>query len=896
MIPSKHCDSPSKRALEICEFNNMSTTPTMGARHLSKSTSELSSPREMPEIRPRSAAPPETSHLSVYQKAHSFFAQLKSRWGHSKRERRHKSPGRQDSTDYAADLSSDHSTPSTQSPRHRLHARTDSPLSRACGGGGGGDTSSPSGSPRPRAPTPSAVAGLDLLPLSSNDEITRRREAALRQHSFFQCRVHLRRGNGLVAMDKNGLSDPYVKFKCGGRLIYKSRTVYRDLNPTWDESFTVPIEDPFLPIQLKVFDYDWGLQDDFMGSATLDLTSLDLGRPTDVTLALQDPDRPEAPLGEVVMTVTLYPKSQEDKEQYYQKNSRIADVNKRLKSQIWSSVVTIALVEGKNLLACDPETGTSDPYVKFRLGNEKYKSRIVWRSLNPRWLEQFDLHLYDDGDQQLEITAWDKDRSRDDFIGRCVIDLTRLEREKTHSLWQQLEDGAGSLHLLLTISGTTASETISDLTTYEENPREREHIADRYVWHRTFQNIKDVGHLTVKVYRASGLTAADLGGKSDPFCVLELGNARLQTQTEYKTLSPSWQKIFTFNVKDINNVLDVTVFDEDRDHKVEFLGRVMIPLLRIRNGEKRWYALKDRKLRSRAKGNNPQILLEMRLEWNPIRACIRTLNPREEKYMQSEVKFKRQVFVRNVLRLKVFIMYFYEFGKIFQNCFEWESKIQSFAALVVFLVLCYYFQPWMLPVAGLLIFLKQYIVGILAGPSAIPWDETADSDIDDDDDDDKEKEEKKSLKERLQAIQEVTQSVQNAIGRIASLLESVKNTFNFTVPYLSWIAISLLFAGAIVLYLIPIRYLLMLWGTNKFLRRILRPHSVPNNEVMDLLSRIPDDEMLMWAKLLAMALSTPWGRITVFEWYLQLDYKDLKILVSTEAERRRDPKKKHKAS
>jgi hypothetical protein len=45
----------------------------------------------------------------------------------------------------------------------------------------------------------------------------------------------------------------------------------------------------------------------------------------------------------------------------------------------------------------------------------------------------------------------------------------------------------------------------------------------------------------------------------------------------------------------------------------------------------------------------------------------------------------------------------------------------------------------MLPVAGLLIFLKQYIVGILAGPSAIPWDETADSDIDDDDDDDKEK-------------------------------------------------------------------------------------------------------------------------------------------------------------
>ncbi|KAJ8960224.1 hypothetical protein NQ318_003949 [Aromia moschata] len=172
--------------------------------------------------------------------------------------------------------------------------------------------------------------------------------------------------------------------------------------------------------------------------------------------------------------------TRDDVHRYFQRNSRLQDVNKRLKSQIWSSVVTIVLVEGKNLLACDPETGTSDPYVKFRLGNEKYKSRVIWRSLNPRWLEQLDLHLYDDGDQQLEITVWDKDRSRDDFMGRCVINLSELDREKTYGLWQELEDGAGSLHLLLTISGTTASETISDLTTYEDNPREKQTLFDRY--------------------------------------------------------------------------------------------------------------------------------------------------------------------------------------------------------------------------------------------------------------------------------------------------------------------------------------------------------------------------------------------------------------------------------
>lgn len=47
-----------------------------------------------------------------------------------------------------------------------------------------------------------------------------------------------------------------------------------------------------------------------------------------------------------------------------------------------------------------------------------------------------------------------------------------------------------------------------------------------------------------------------------------------------------------------------------------------------------------------------------------------------------------------------------------------------------------------------------------------------DYEYDEDDDDDKEKEEKKSIKERLQAIQEVSQTVQNTIGYLASLGES----------------------------------------------------------------------------------------------------------------------------
>ena len=89
------------------------------------------------------------------------------------------------------------------------------------------------------------------------------------------------------------------------------------------------------------------------------------------------------------------------------------------------------------------------------------------------------------------------------------------------------------------------------------------------------------------------------------------------------------------DVRDIHDVLEITVFDEDKEHKYEFLGKVillqnfsfldimdvfvkiLIPLMRIKNGEKKWFKLKDKSLRKKAKGDDPQILVEMNLHWNP---------------------------------------------------------------------------------------------------------------------------------------------------------------------------------------------------------------------------------------------------------------------------------------
>ncbi|CAG2253064.1 Multiple C2 and transmembrane domain-containing protein,Multiple C2 and transmembrane domain-containing protein 1,Multiple C2 and transmembrane domain-containing protein 2 [Mytilus edulis] len=387
---------------------------------------------------------------------------------------------------------------------------------------------------------------------------------------------------------------------------------------------------------------------------------------------------------------------------------------------------------------------------------------------------------------------WDKHYQW--FGQRAVIDLSGIEKEVTHTIDQPLEDEGGIIKLLLTISGTEKIE-----------------IVRKYGLFNSFKNIKDIGWLQIKVFRAQGLIAADFGGTSDPFCVLELDNARLQTQTEYKTLNPEWNKVFTFNIKDIHSILEVTVYDEDRDKKVEFLGKIAIPLLNVRCGEKRWYTLKDKKLLNRTKG---AIMLEIDVVYNPVKSAIRTVNPREEKYMKPEPKFKIATMKRNIARVTQMVSSFTEVGKFLNSCFEWESKPRTITAFIVYLVAVWFFEPYMLPITLLLVFLKNLAFSSMqtAFSTEPANDLYVDEDDDDDDDETKlEKDEKKSVHEIYKAAQEVCLQVQQGMDMVASLGERFKKN-------------------------------------QQIYQELRAPNAIPNNELLDFLSRVPSDSELVQYK------------------------------------------------
>ncbi|XP_030783092.1 multiple C2 and transmembrane domain-containing protein 1 isoform X3 [Rhinopithecus roxellana] len=653
------------------------------------------------------------------------------------------------------------------------------------------------------------------LPFICNKKIntagTSNAEVPFADPGMYQLDITLRRGQSLAARDRGGTSDPYVKFKIGGKEVFRSKIIHKNLNPVWEEKACILVDHLREPLYIKVFDYDFGLQDDFMGSAFLDLTQLELNRPTDVTLTLKDPHYPDHDLGIILLSVILTPKEGESRDvtmlmrkswkrssKFQTQSLRLSDLHR--KSHLWRGIVSITLIEGRDLKAMD-SNGLSDPYVKFRLGHQKYKSKIMPKTLNPQWREQFDFHLYEERGGIIDITAWDKDAGkRDDFIGRCQVDLSALSREQTHKLELQLEEGEGHLVLLVTLTAS-ATVSISDLSINSlEDQKEREEILKRYSPLRIFHNLKDVGFLQVKVIRAEGLMAADVTGKSDPFCVVELNNDRLLTHTVYKNLNPEWNKVFTFNIKDIHSVLEVTVYDEDRDRSADFLGKVAIPLLSIQNGEQKAYVLKNKQLTGPTKG---VIYLEIDVIFNAVKASLRTLIPKEQKYIEEENRLSKQLLLRNFIRMKRCVMVLVNAAYYVNSCFDWDSPPRSLAAFVVV-------------------------------------EDMLEDEEEEDDKDDKDSE-KKGFINKIYAIQEVCVSVQNILDEVASFGERIKNTFNWTVPFLSWLAIIALCVFTVILYCIPLRYIVLVWGINKFTKKLRSPYAIDNNELLDFLSRVPSD-------------------------------------------------------
>ncbi|GIY33348.1 extended synaptotagmin-2 [Caerostris darwini] len=139
---------------------------------------------------------------------------------------------------------------------------------------------------------------------------------------------------------------------------------------------------------------------------------------------------------------------------------------KSLKFSPPAGVLRLHIIEARDLIKADVGVlgmGKSDPYCIISVGIQEFRTQVIKNTITPKWnffcepiIDQF-------VGQNIDIEVMDEDQSsKDDFLGRVSIDISKLVKKRDISAWLQLEDTkSGSINIQST--WLTLSDNPEDL-------------------------------------------------------------------------------------------------------------------------------------------------------------------------------------------------------------------------------------------------------------------------------------------------------------------------------------------------------------------------------------------------------------------------------------------------
>eukprot|EP00007_Cunea_sp_BSH-02190019_P000218 CAMPEP_0174249690 /NCGR_PEP_ID=MMETSP0417-20130205/43486_1 /TAXON_ID=242541 /ORGANISM="Mayorella sp, Strain BSH-02190019" /LENGTH=524 /DNA_ID=CAMNT_0015329559 /DNA_START=207 /DNA_END=1781 /DNA_ORIENTATION=- len=123
------------------------------------------------------------------------------------------------------------------------------------------------------------------------------------------------------------------------------------------------------------------------------------------------------------------------------------------------------------------------------------------------------------------------------------------------------------------------------------------------------------GSLHVELLRGRDLPAMDLGGTSDPFCLLTLAHQQERTQVIDSSLNPVWSRSFHFSTTSHRRELHIIVYDHDFGRSNDFMGQVSIPLSELTSSRgkplKKWWPVYTKS----GKPTKGELELELTYDW-----------------------------------------------------------------------------------------------------------------------------------------------------------------------------------------------------------------------------------------------------------------------------------------
>ncbi|NXF01633.1 ESYT3 protein, partial [Smithornis capensis] len=257
-------------------------------------------------------------------------------------------------------------------------------------------------------------------------------------------RVHLLEAENLVQKDSflgaiRGKSDPYALLRVG-TVQYRSKTVSRDLNPIWNETFEFVVHElPGQDLEVDLYDEDPD-KDDFMGSLLIGLVDVMNDRTVDEWFPLSKTTSGHLHLKlEWLSLVNNQEKLHEDK--------------KGLSTAILIVYLDSAFNLPKNHFEysngeCGAKKIKNNKYLKkmerepssfvlLTVGNKTQKSKTCNFSKDPTWGQAFTFFVHSAHSQSLHVEI--KDKERDSALGTSVVCLSHLLEDPNMTLDQRFQ-------------------------------------------------------------------------------------------------------------------------------------------------------------------------------------------------------------------------------------------------------------------------------------------------------------------------------------------------------------------------------------------------------------------------------------------------------------------------
>ncbi|XP_075508656.1 uncharacterized protein LOC142545378 isoform X1 [Primulina tabacum] len=232
-------------------------------------------------------------------------------------------------------------------------------------------------------------------------------------------------GKDLVVKDKIGKSDPYVKLQYG-KATHRTRSVSHTSNPIWNQKFEFDelVGGEYLKIKCYT---EETFSDESIGSARVNLEGLIKGCTRDVCIPLE-----KVKSGELQLQIEAVK----------------VDDNENSKGSLATlahGLIELVLIEAKDLVAADLR-GTSDPYVRVHYGNMKRRTKVMYKTLNPKWHQTFEFP--DDGSPLVLHVKDHNTLLPRSSIGDCVVEYQMLSPNQMVEKWIPLQGvKRGEIHV-----------------------------------------------------------------------------------------------------------------------------------------------------------------------------------------------------------------------------------------------------------------------------------------------------------------------------------------------------------------------------------------------------------------------------------------------------------------